>query len=95
MSVSDKTVHMQIVPIVIKRGQLGTIRIGPSEIEIPSEDVVLTTSISMINFTDHVATIVTAETAKQKQQNLEKEKPAETAPTKLLEWRKVEEKKKG
>lgn len=92
MSVPEKTTHMKIVPIVIKRGSLGMIRIGPSDIEIPSEDVVLTSSLDIVNFADLVTALVINEAAKLKQQTPGTEKSTETAPTQLLVWPKVEKK---
>jgi len=44
MTESIKTARVQVPPVVIKRGSLGTIQIGPTLVDIPAEDVTVSPS---------------------------------------------------
>jgi len=89
MTLLSETIQIPIAPITIKRGSLGIIRVGPTDIEIPAEDVTITTVTLTVNFAEEVKAIVTAEIAKLKAEIAAREKLAVAAPTELLEWREV------
>jgi len=82
-------VGVQIPPVIIKRGALGTIRIGSSDIEIPSEDVTVSSSEIAIDLTDVVHSAMAATMSQLKAEIEAKEKLVAVAPTEILKWREV------
>jgi len=84
MTTPQNKVDVETPAIVIKRGSLGTIRVGPTDIEIPAEDVTIPLNMTRLDIENIASKIVTAEIAKLKEQIAAAARPTELLPGPLF-----------
>lgn len=89
MTTPQEKATIELPGIVIRRGSLGSIQIGPKLMEIPSEDVTIPLTLTRLDIENIALNVVTSEITKLRASIMATSKTTETTAPAVVKWPEV------